>query len=684
MKIYYCCCFITWSFCLNLFSQDQESIRAIEYYVADIYEQYTDETGEELDFDSFYEELMTLVSKPVNLNNTSREELEKLPFLSDIQIENIMYYVYKFGPIRTIYELQLIEGFDMTDIRYMLPFVIVGDKKEKSQSIKFNEIFHYGKNEILCLLSKGLENKTGYLHFGNDSLKYKGNNLYNYVKYRFQYKDRVQINFTTEKDAGEKGLKVGQIAYDFYSVSLQLKNIGCIQNIIVGDYQAQFGQGMVIKQAFATGKSSMTTHLMSIDNGFKCFRSTNEFNFLRGTAVSFQHKNLKMHLFYSNKLIDGEVQANSFSGFYKTGYHRTESEIQKKNKVQQILYGGNITFTGRTYQLGITPVYMQLSHNMKIRDRPYNYFYFRGNNQLVTGLNYRIRWNKFNFFGETAITNKAYSTLNGGTFSPIPRANIAFLYRNYAPAFNAVFASAFSEGSCVSNERGFYFGVEVTPFKFWKLAAYADSYQFPWIKYDIDVPSIGKDFLFQASYSPSNRIDMFWRFKYEDNEQNRSGTIHPVAEIENNRKSSLRYQLVCVSGDFTVKNIIEGNIVKKGNDPLTYGLAALQELSFNCKIFPLSVDVRYLFFDAVNYDNRIYTFEKDVLYVFSSPNFSGLGNRYYINLRCDLNKNLSCWIKFSQNIFADERENLGSGNELIHGNKKTEIKCLVRWKFSNY
>jgi len=683
MKLFYCYLFVVWG-CMDLFSQNQEKTQAIEEYIADIFEQYTSETEEDLNFELFYEQLLELSSQPVNLNNATRETLEMMPFLSDIQIENILYYIYKFGPVRTIYELQLIEGIDMTDIRYMLPFVTVGSQNKVTPPIRLDEVFKYGRNEVLCSFSKGLEKKAGYYGTENDSSCYRGNNLYNYFKYRFEYKDRVMLNFTAEKDAGEGGLKLNHNIYDYYSASVQIKGIGLIKNVIIGDYQAGFGQGIVIKQAFTSGKSSAATQILSVGNGFKSHRSTNEYNFLRGCALTIERRNVNLHFFYSNKPVDGNVHENSFSGFYQTGYHRTEAEFQKKNTIKQMLYGGNITLTRPSFQLGITSVFMQLDHELTLKEKPYNLFYFQGNKQLVTGINYRIKWNKFNLFGESAITNNSLSTINGVTFSPVPRVNAALLYRNYAPEFNAVFASAFSEGSSVSNERGLYFGVEMTPFKYWKLTAYADSYQFPWVKYDIDMPGNGKDFLLQADYSPSRRVDMFWRLKYEQNLKNLSGSDQTTTMILKNSKSSLRYQLVFNSGNFTFKSVFEGNLIKKGREVFTYGLAALQELSYSSQGFPLSFDVRYLIFDAVDYDNRIYTYEKDVLNSFSSPNFSGLGSRYYVNLKYSLTRNISVWLKFSQNIFADDRESIGSENELISGNKKTEIKCLIRWKFSNY
>ena len=58
-----------------------------EQIIADIYEQVSEEAETEIDFTSFYDDLMFLSDNPINLNKTNKEELEKLQFLSDSQIE---------------------------------------------------------------------------------------------------------------------------------------------------------------------------------------------------------------------------------------------------------------------------------------------------------------------------------------------------------------------------------------------------------------------------------------------------------------------------------------------------------------------------------------------------------------------------------------------------------------------
>jgi hypothetical protein len=73
--------------------KDQNSVQSIDDIINDIFEQYTAESEESIDYESFYSDLVSLVDSPLNLNNTSKEELEKLAFLNDIQIENILYYI---------------------------------------------------------------------------------------------------------------------------------------------------------------------------------------------------------------------------------------------------------------------------------------------------------------------------------------------------------------------------------------------------------------------------------------------------------------------------------------------------------------------------------------------------------------------------------------------------------------
>ena len=146
-------------------------------------------------------------------------------------------------------------------------------------------------------------------------------------------------------------------------------------------------------------------------------------------------------------------------------------------------------------------------------------------------------------------------------------------------------------------------------------------------------------------------------------------------------KTSLRYQLTYSYGYFSFKNVLEGNLSRQAETDWTYGVIASQDVSYSFPKFPLKIDVRFQFFDAQNYENRFYCYEKDVLYAFSIPMYFGQGSRYYLNLQYDLNKRLSLWFKIAQTVYADDRESLSSGNETISGNRKTDLRFLLKWEF---
>lgn len=671
-------------------SRAQDVASTAEQLIADIFEQYTAESEETIDYDSFYEDLMFCFQNPINLNQTTREELERLAFLSEIQVENILSYVYTAGPMQTIYELQLVEGLDITDIRRMLPFVKVGEAEDIRKKIYWNDLLKYGKNELFFRLDKGLETKEGYRFLPEEDTNsdvtnmknYLGNEIYHSLKYRYHFKDRILVGFSAEKDAGEQFWGTTHKGYDFYSGHAQLNNYGKIKTIVLGDFRANFGQGLVIHPEFGMGKSSYVLNVTPRTSGLKKYGSTDEYNFFRGAGATLKFGMFDFTAFYSNKKIDGDTVNGTFPTIIKTGYHRTLGELRKKQTVNQQILGGNATYTNMNLQIGLTLVHTSLDNRLIPDKSVYNYFYFSGNKQTTGGFFYRYRWKKFNLFGETAMTdNGALATLNGCYFSPASQVSLVVLQRYYSPEYDTFYASSFSETSRINNENGIYLGTEVRPFRKWKLAAYADSYRFPWPKYGIDAPSIGNDYLLQADFAAKRTIAMFWRFKFEEKQTNLSESSSTMPVIVSLKKASLRYQLTYSYGNFNFKNVLEGNLTRKGEAAWTYGIIASQDLSYDFKQIPLKIDFRYQFFDAVDYENRFYSYEKDVLYAFSIPMYYGLGSRYYVNLQYDLNKHFSIWFKIAQTVYADDRESLSSGNETISGNRKTDVRLLVKWEF---
>ena len=89
----------------------------------------TDNSVNTPNWENELEELSNRMQEPVNLNVATREQLEQFPFLSDIQIEHLLAYIYIHGQMKTVHhainrwkrELST-QPYPTGYHRYLLPF----------------------------------------------------------------------------------------------------------------------------------------------------------------------------------------------------------------------------------------------------------------------------------------------------------------------------------------------------------------------------------------------------------------------------------------------------------------------------------------------------------------------------------------------------------------------------------
>ena len=87
-------------------------------------------------------------------------------------------------------------------------------------------------------------------------------------------------------------------------------------------------------------------------------------------------------------------------------------------------------------------------------------------------------------------------------------------------------------------------------------------------------------------------------------------------------------------------------------------------------------------FDTKTYNARIYTYETEVLYAY--PNtiaFYDKGARFYAMLRYTVNRHIDLWFRFAQTYYTNPNKVIGSGLDAITGNRKTDLKVQVRYRF---
>lgn len=107
---------------MTAFAQQQPTWEQVWHDISNPEDMDEDELAED------YECLQQLAAHPIDLNSTSYEELEQLPFLSEQQIEEMMEYLYRYGPMRSFGELRMLKSMGQRELA-LLPFFITLEEK---------------------------------------------------------------------------------------------------------------------------------------------------------------------------------------------------------------------------------------------------------------------------------------------------------------------------------------------------------------------------------------------------------------------------------------------------------------------------------------------------------------------------------------------------------------------------
>lgn len=677
----------------NSFSQESiaDKDKIIESYIEDAY--FNTET--EIDYNIFLEDLYYFYDNPINLNTATKETLERLKLLNWFQILNLHNYIQTYGKLVSIYELKLINGFTTDIIEDILPFVTVSkDENEMKYSLK--NAFTMGKHEIFIRGQQVIERQTGYSSISDSALasnvnsRYLGSPQKLYFKYNYKYKYNVSWGITAEKDAGEQLFNGNnKNGFDYYSAHLFIKDVKFIKKLAFGDYHTSFGQGLIMCSDWIAGKSSYVLNIGNTAQGLTKYSSTDENLFFRGIGTTVRIKNIDITGFYSQKKIDGNlILSDSLSGnsndnyeitsFQTTGLHTTVGGFADKHTITEKIAGGNIKYNHDFFQVGASFLHYDYNYDVNPSFRLYNKYYFRGNKNSDYSVDYKIAYNNIVLFGEEAMSqNKGKAFLNGFTITPVSSISFSLLHRIYSVDYQANYGKSFSV-SDNRNEKGLFFGTKFYPYKNWTVSAYYDLYSFPWLKFSVSSPSKGNDYLLQTTYSPSQKVEMYFKIRQRMKQEDNNTTEYPISPLEDIKTTQIRYNISYrVSDEVLLKNRIEYVICKNTSEK---GFLLYQDITYSPLKVPFKASFRYGVFDTDSYSASVYAYESDVLYSASTTAYYYKGTRFYIVLQYAIKKGIDIWVRYSQTYFSG-KQSISSGLTEINGNTKSEIKVMMRFQF---
>ena len=627
---------------------------SLDDIILDIYNAVT-EFGE-VDYEQLQTDLYTLHESPIDLNNTSDEELTQLYFLSPQQIDAILAYAYRH-PFESLYELRLIPELADYEIRDLLPFVYINRAALNSETMNTDalyakEIFAKAHHELLTRIdARNIE-----AYEGTDP-------IYTQFRYRFDFRRRVTFGVQLRRPAGG-------FARDLqYGAYLQLNNITPhLHTLVAGNFQASFGQGLVLAPVFHAGKSMYVTSVGQQREGLRYYSSVDGEG-LHGAGATLRWE--------WNKTTRLDVSA-------------LYSMRRSNDSTWHHLLGANLTLRHKKLQVELTAIENLWSDSIHpYTNAKYNRHYFRGHNQAVIGASFRYNHGWFDAFGEIAtaqnhqITNDqspitkshwGFGTIIGSRFYPTNGISLLALYRYYSPYFDNALGYAFSETSRLGDENGGYLGFDITRLRNWRFIGYGDIFYFSGYKYGLGdaTRTLGYDAMAEIQYhqpgassrqtggaasaekgyNPSQITNHQWRLSLR---------FRARAKKKGTSTYSARAIFDWQRNGWSLRTTLDANLTNQkstitNQQSIPYGISIAQDIAYNFQLstfnFPLSFRFRLQGFDAREWANRIYTYEHDVLYAYSIPAVYGLGGRAYLCLRWQIIPQLALYFRASETVYA--------------------------------
>ena len=617
-----------------------------------------------------YDLLCELEQQPLDINQVTREQLEQLPFLSAQQVEEIVEYLYRYGPMKSLAELRMIRSLDDSRRRLLTYFIYVDESGISNPRQHDGGRQHdYLHHELMA---------TGRIPFyerKGDAGAYQGYPYRHWLRYQLTYGNQLKAGIVGAQDAGEPFFAgKNRLGYDYYSLYLQMNHWHRLETLMLGNYRVSMGMGLILNNSFGLGKVSMLQNMGRSTSTIRAHSSRSSDGYLQGAAATVNiTKGLTATGFISYRAMDATLNKDgTVATILTSGYHRTETELEKKNNLKNTTFGGNVRYQANGYHAGLNVVATHLNRELKPNTAAlYRQYYAQGYDFLNVSADYGYVHHRFSVNGEMAMNKQgALATINSVSLQLGSEWSLMALYRFYSYRYTSLYANSYSDGGSVQNESGIYIGATWQPSPSWKLMAYTDYAYFPWAKYQISQSSHSWDQLLQVSYS-KKRWSFGGRYRLRIRQKDNDDKTALVTRTEHRGRLSAEYSSVWSSRTQVDFGFISFNAPEKG-------LMISETLGFTHRWLRLNGGLGWFHTDS--YDSRVYLYELGPLYTYSFSQFSGEGIRYWLMVRANIGSRLMLTAKIGITNYFD-RSTIGSSYQQINHSSQTDLDLQLRWKF---
>ncbi|KXX68239.1 hypothetical protein [Flammeovirga sp. SJP92] len=663
MKLLIFIALMTHTLCINAQSNDEELLWLQSIFSKDKMELLS---PKEVDY------WLAFHRNPRNLNKLKTWELQTLFGLTYEEISSFKAYKKSFGAFVSTNELKRVEGWNDDLVQLVKSCTYVSNFNEeglsRKEQLKVPDL-HYS------LTNFGFSTPASKGFLQNH---YLGAPAYFQQKLLWSKRNNYSFGLTIQQDKGEVwdwNPSKSHFGFDFTSAHINVQNDGFIRQLLIGDYQMIGGQGLVFGGGYFLGKGGdPILNITRAVSEARPYTSVTESGFFRGGLVALQPlNNVKLTLVGSYKKLD--AYASDTTRVVSNGLHRTATEIEKRSQIALMSVGGRVDSHFKALNIGCNFLRNQYSNYIDLGSRKDSLSVFEGKYSSNLSLDFNYYWRNISFFSEVARSSFGGTAFIFSTYVSLKKGlDLVFSYRGYDHNYLSLFGNSLSESTNTTNEEGFYIGLKWKKGKKFLVEGYLDLYSFPFPTYRNDVGVEGIEFRSRSKLKVNSNtslflnISMFDRGKYITQED----YFKSVLIQETSQKAT--FGALIEEHRITLKPVVQVHLYQGLEESFGYLLA--QDVS--AQLFDnLKIDTRVAYFSTDDYNSRLYSYEKNLQYVFSFPPYYGRGWKNYVLLKYKLSKRFRLTGRWSYTFYQD-REEIGSGWDEIDGNSKHDFTFQLK------
>ncbi|MCF8216460.1 MAG: helix-hairpin-helix domain-containing protein [Chlorobium sp.] len=610
------------------------------------------------------ERLDELEIRKIRINDADPEALRELPWLNSGDVLAITDYRRTKGPFASLSQLQEVIGPEKA--RAIIPYITFLGVKEREPAKKKAFVTGSYAGRILWDTTP----RNGLFPTANNPVpRYAGDEYKLYNRLKLDYAN-YGVSLVHDKDIGEPD------AADFLSLSVSASDLGIVKTAVLGNYEINAGQGLLIGQSrFLSKGSEPSNSVMLSSKRLSSYGSSSEYGFFQGIGITFDFDPLEVTAFYSANKVDARNSKGPITSFDESGYHRTMTERSRKDNVTETVYGASLLYRFNsgpiTGKAGGTWLRYHYGEPLEVLD-------YGQEASSLGSVEAGVSIGRLGIFGEAAWSEKpdgCISWIAGAEYRLFSKVNLLLAVRDYAEGYYSPFAGAFAErGDGGSNEQGVYFGFDAKISSKFTVGAYYDWFRFPKLDPDPMVypySSSGYDTRLFVSWKQSSAVT--WNLQVQHKEKDDVLKQCPDGALDCKAREKVyaplpkvtdRIRLDCdINASRRIHLRTRGEVKRVVKDFLAgdesfYGWLVYQQAGYKFGRFGLKG--RLTMFNTDNYDAAVYVYEDDLPLTFNTTGFSGRGKAFFVLASWDVSKNLKLAGKF-ETAWYEDRDVYSSG-----------------------